>query len=246
DVAANGRIVRHLGGAALGAKNPPPPFRPGLSQSIEWDGTDDIGKPVADARCTVRVRLGLTAEFDRFIGWKSAPPLNYGLINGLAVTPDRKVYVLSISRDAPRSGRSENRLWVMSKEGKYLKTLYPFPASKDPQKLPGVDFLSSEKGRLEPRIYDRVCISSLPQMRAANRQTMAVTADGRLVFTNGWGTELYAFGPRSLMVMQTDGSIPRERLDGPTFGKGIKAGYSHLALSPDQKSVYVAGIAVSL
>ncbi len=245
-VAGDGKIVRHLGGAALGAKNPPPPpFKPGLSQVIEWDGKDDRGKPVAAAGLKVRVRLGLKAGFDRFIGWSDSPPLDKSCVNGIAVTPDRKVYVMSISRDAPRSGRSENRLWVMSPEGKYLKTLYPYPATMDPAKLSGVDFLSDEKNRLQPRVYDRVCISTLPQMRAVNRQTMDVTSDGRIVFMSGWGTELYSFGPRSIMIMKSDGSIPRERLDGPTFGKGIKAGYNHLGLAPDEKSVYVCGMKVA-
>ncbi|MHC4914878.1 MAG: SMP-30/gluconolactonase/LRE family protein, partial [Planctomycetota bacterium] len=244
-----GKIVRHLGGASLAAKNPPPPFKPGLSQAIEWDGRDDRGKKAEGGPFSVRVRLGLKAEFDRFIGWTQSPPLGYDLVNALVVTPDRKIYVISISRDAPRSGRSENRIVVLSPEGKYLKTLYPYPATMDPAKLRGVDFMSAEKNRLQPRVYDRVCVSTLPQMRAVNRQTMDVTSDGRLVFASGWGTELYSFGPRALMVMKTDGSIPRERLDGPNFGpgtsSGVKAGYTHLALSPDEKSVYLCGLAAS-
>ena len=81
-VDAKGKIVRHLGGAALGAKNPPPPpFRPGLDQSVEWDGKADAGRqilslskgrPVASAGCRARVRLGMKAAFDRFIGWDDA------------------------------------------------------------------------------------------------------------------------------------------------------------------------------
>ncbi len=242
-VAGDGKVVRHLGGAALGAKNPPPPpFKPGLSQAIEWDGKDDRGKPVAGPGFKVRVRLGMKAGFDRFIGWKNTPPMNYSLINGLAVARDRKVYVMSISRDLPRSGRAENRLWVMSPEGKYLKTIYPYPASMDPAKLRGADFLSKEKNRLQPRIYDRVVISSLPRMRGITRQSMAMTSDGRLVFTNGWGTELYGFGPRAMMMMKTDGSIPRERIEGPIIKQGKWAGFLHLALAPDEKSAYVCGL----
>ncbi len=238
---AGNKVVRHLGGAALGAKkDPPPPFKPGLEQSIEWDGKDDAGKPVKGAK--VRVRLGMKVGFDRFIGWKKTPPLNYGLINGLAVTPDRKVLVVSSSDDLPRAPRAETRLWVMSKEGKYLKTLYPHPATMDPAKLRGVDFLSTEKNRLKPRVCDRVLAATLPRMRGLTRQTMAMTSDGRMVFTNGWGAELYGFGPRTMMIMNADGSIPRERIDGPIIGKGTWAGYLHLALAPDEKSAYLCGL----
>ena len=42
---AKGKVVRHLGAAALGAKKATPPFGPGLSQSIPWDMLDDAGKP---------------------------------------------------------------------------------------------------------------------------------------------------------------------------------------------------------
>ncbi len=243
---AKGNVVRRLGGAALGAKKPPPPpFAPGLSQSVSWDGKDDAGRPAKGGPFKARVRLGLKAGFDRFIGWEGAPPMNVATVNGIAVGPDRKVYVICIDTMAPAAGRSENRVWVMSPKGKFLGTLYPYSAKTDPAKLRGADFLSSEKNRLRPRIYDRVCPSYLPQMRAVNRQTMACTSDGRLVFTNGWATELYAFGPRCIMVMNTDGTIPRERIDGPNFGKGIKPGYAHLALSPDGKTAYVCGMKVS-
>jgi len=55
---AGGKVVRRLGAAALGAKKAPPsPFQAGLSQSIVWDGKDDLGRPVAGV--AVRVRLGL-------------------------------------------------------------------------------------------------------------------------------------------------------------------------------------------
>ncbi len=244
---ADGKIVRHLGSAALGAENPAQPFKPGLSQTLEWDGKDDTGKPAKGTK--VRVRLGLKTEFDRFIGWKGHPPLNNALVNGMAVTPDRNVYVMGSSHDEPRAARSENRVWVMSKEGKYVKTVYPPSAADDPATFRGVDFLSDKKNRLKPRIYDRICISTFPQMRAVTRQTMSVTSDGRLVFFSGWGTELYSFGPRAILVMKTDGSIPRERIDGPNFGpgtaSGVRAGHAHLALSPDGKKAYVCGMNTS-
>jgi DNA-binding beta-propeller fold protein YncE len=240
---AGGKVVRHLGAAALGGKNdPPPPFKAGLAQSVEWDLRDDAGKPARGGPFRARVRLGLSAGFDRFIGWEGAPPMDLATVNGLAVGPDRTVYVISIDTAAPAAGRSENRVWAMSPEGKYLRTLYPYSAKTDPAELRGADFLSAEPGRLEPRVYDRVCPSYLPQMRAVNRQSMACTPEGRLVFANGWATELYAFGPRCIMVMNPDGTIPRERIDGPDFAGGCKSGYAHLALSPDGKTAYVCGM----
>jgi len=44
---AQGKIVRHLAAGMLGGAKPPPaPLKSGLSQTIEWDMTDDTGKPV--------------------------------------------------------------------------------------------------------------------------------------------------------------------------------------------------------
>jgi NHL repeat len=243
-VNAANKVLRYLGGAALGAKNPPPPpFKTGLSQLVEWDGKDNRGKEISSqGGIRIRVRLGVKANFDRFIGWKGTPPFNLCGVNGLAVAPDRKLYVITIDTMAPAAGRSENRIFALTPDGKYAGTIYPYPAGVDPKKMRGVDFLEVAKDRVSPRIYDRACPSYLPGMRAINRQTMACTSDGRLVFASGWAVELYGFGPRGLLVMNTDGTIPRERVNGPTIEKGCWAGYLHVALSPDDKNAYVCGI----
>jgi sugar lactone lactonase YvrE len=241
-VDAGGKVVRHLGSAALGAKNPPPPFTAGLAQSILWDRKDDAGRPVGGGMFRARVRLGLAASFDRFIRSRQGPSLGHCSINGLAVTPDRRLIVLFIDGIPPMAGRTENRICVLSRDGRYERTIYPFAASADPQALRGVDFLSAAPGRLAPRVYDRICISYLPFMRALPRQTMATTADGRLVLTSGWGTELYRFGPRKVLVMNADGTIPRQRLDGPVLAEGVNAGFPHLAVSPDAATVYACGL----
>ncbi len=63
-----GRVVRHLASGVLG-KNAPYPFRQGsLGQTIEWDGTDDMGQTVPEG-CSVRVSLGLKPVVERNILW---------------------------------------------------------------------------------------------------------------------------------------------------------------------------------
>src|SRR5262245_13174332 len=70
---ADGNVVRHLAAGVLGAKNPPPePLKEGLSQSIEWDGRDDSGKPVPAGQFKVRVRAGMTPTFGRIIVIRAA------------------------------------------------------------------------------------------------------------------------------------------------------------------------------
>ncbi|HOX05421.1 MAG TPA: hypothetical protein PK280_03385 [Planctomycetota bacterium] len=237
----DGRIVRHLGAGVLGA-NAPEPFRKGtLAQSVVWDRRDDAGKPVTGP-CTARVRLGLRAGFDRFIGPDAAALANWVSPAGLAVDSKGNLLVLGSSGAAPLAARTENCLIAISREGKYLKRLYPFSAKTATDKLRGVDLLSSQPGRIEPRVYEQVCTAFLPQFQALARQTVAITADDRLVIASGWATELYGFGPRGLMVLNADGSVPRERVDGPVLLQGCNSGYLHMAAHPDGKSVYVCGL----
>jgi hypothetical protein len=250
-VGAEGRVVRHLAAGALGGPKPPPaPLEPGLVQSLVWDRKDDAGRPVT-AACRVRVRLGVGFKFDRFVidpgAGNAAGPILPDLVtcekNALAVDSRGNIHVLLTYGTAGLAGRTENRLIVLSPQGKYLRSLVPFRASTPARKLRGVDFVSAEPGRLHPRVYERVCTSLLPKFESLPLQTMAITGDDRLVLTSGWRTELYGFGQRSVLVMGADGSIPRSRLNGPVLGEKITGGFAHVGVSPDGKHAYVTGLA---
>ena len=60
---AGGKVVRHLVSGVLGPKAPAP-LKPGLAQSIEWDGKADWGKPAPAGPFRVRVTLGMGAAYD--------------------------------------------------------------------------------------------------------------------------------------------------------------------------------------
>ena len=247
---AKGAIVRHLAAGVLG-DNAPEPLAKGLKQSLLWDGKDDAGRPASGGPFKARVRLGLGAAFDRFIldpkegkpAGPIVPGLAYGDKNGLAVDSRGNLHVLLTYGTAGIAGRTENRLVVLSPEGKYLRSAVPFRASTPREKLAGVDFVSDEPGRLHPRVYERVCTTVLPQFESLPPQTMAMTADDRLVLTSGWATELYGFGPRSLLVINADGGIPRERFNGPVLVNGVASGIAHVGVSPDGRHAYVTGLA---
>ena len=74
------------------------------------------------------------------------------------------------------------------------------------------------------------------------RQTMTITDDDRLVLASGWQTELYGFGPRALIVLKTDGSVPRKKPNGPILMAGVRGGYLHIAAAPGNRYVYVCGL----
>lgn len=244
-VGTDGTVLRHLGAAALGRNATPPPFQPGLAQSLVWDRKDDAGQDVSGGAYAFRVQVGLQPRFDRYIGWDENPPFAQCAILGFAVAKDGSFCTILGNVIPGMTGHSETRLCAFSKDGEYQGTIYPFPATADPKNYPGVSFFSEAPNRLAPRVYDRGCVSLLPHLRAVTRQTMAMAPDGRLVFVSGWMTETYRVGPRSILIMNRDGTIPRARFEGPALvAEPVTAGFTHLGLSPDGKTAYVCGLQV--
>src|SRR5205823_13582926 len=128
---ADGKIVRHLAAGVLG-KNPPEPLKANaLAQSLEWDGKDDHGKPVAGKGFKVRVQLGMKPEFDRFLLHN---PEASGEVSAVAVGPGGSLYVFH--KDGTANGNmGGHKIKVYNREGKHQKVLLPFPADIDPRKV---------------------------------------------------------------------------------------------------------------
>src|SRR5215831_5446740 len=123
-----GNTVRSLAAGVLGAKNPPPdPLKPGLAQSLEWDGKGDWNLPVGSGPYKARVRAGMGVKFGRMVG---DSPYNFRemICSGMAVDPKNgDLYYLA------RRGRDASlfTLRVYDRAGKYLRELLPYPAALD-------------------------------------------------------------------------------------------------------------------
>ncbi len=222
-----GKVIRHLASGVLG-KNAPSPFTQGsLSQSLEWDGKDDDGKP-APAGCTVRVSLGLDARFDKLETW--------ALLSGikpLAVGAEGEIYAAS----AGLTGA----IHVFGKDGAYVRTVFPPPAAQpDDGKITAEKFggaiawNKTLKGDCVPRRYRfgggfDFGIARFPDF-FSNLCAGAVTADGKLCV-------LYSGRSSALFLIDTrDGSCaPGGVVD---LGKMATDG---MAASPDGKWLYFAG-----
>jgi hypothetical protein len=149
----DGKIVRHLASGVLG-KNAPWPFQQdSLTQKLEWDGQDDMGKPVP-ASCRIRVSLGLRAKFERNIAWNPY------------FVPSRK------EAPAPFVGRGANdELFLLVandhriaegrvfKDGRYVRTFWP-PAAGDLEKV--VQAFSDKRFRGHYRLVKTVWGDSVP------------------------------------------------------------------------------------
>src|SRR5688572_10298497 len=123
---AAGKVLRHLVAGVLGS-NPPSPLRPGLSQSVEWDGLADYGKPAGPGPFRVRVALGLGAEYDRDV---LNDTQSLSRICSIAAGPDGMLYMITrIGTSGPNWKGC--RLIAFNRDGTYARTILPPPAGLD-------------------------------------------------------------------------------------------------------------------
>ncbi len=238
---AKGAVVRHLAAGLLGRNAPPPLKKDSLAQDLLWDRNDDVGQPAVGGPFRIRVRLGMAPSFDRLIG---ASPSALGGVCGLAVAPNGELVVITLAGNA-HSGDATTLCKVFSREGKYLRTIMPYPASVFPDKVKGFGVLDlGAKGRY-PFVHhgENRCI--YPLARQALPQTPVVTPDGRFIQTvigwqNGGITEGGSGLVCPLAISVLDGSSPDSGVLGPVLTRG--SGYVHLAVSPDGQTFYAAGL----
>src|SRR5262245_54166812 len=122
---AAGKVVRHLAAGVLGKKTPPPePLKPGLDQTLLWDGTDDQGKPAVAGPFKVRVRGGMRVEFGRLVG-DSPYNFNETMCRGLAVDANGDLYLMGLKA---RDG-AVFYLRVYDRQGKFLREILPYPSN---------------------------------------------------------------------------------------------------------------------
>ena len=251
---ANGRIVRHLAGGALG-KNAPEPLQPdSLQQSIVWNGKDDDGVPAASARAPmtndaaqppttasplyaapfhVRVGLGLKASYagHAFAATNQLGPNMVENVLGLTAGPDGKLYVLDGCGGMVWGGSS--RVLVFRRDGAYERAIKPFPSTLPVEKARGAGAFTNAFGGFNPLIQSVQGLTFYPVEVVAHQPAM--TADGQLVL---------AMRNTRLAILARDGGIPHPTFAGPVLGGGVSYGsYPVFVAAADSKSVYAAGLA---
>jgi len=236
-----GKIVRHLASGVLG-KNAPRPFKQGsLSQSIEWDGKDDLGKP-APSGCRVRVSLGLKANLDRFLGWsRKAMPVKS--VAGIACGPGGEVFVLTEAHEGSGLQSTTLNLYVFGRDGSYLRRLLPPANHLPPGKSTVFRWLKTTWGTNVPwRAHSYIMHSVVRNQRWANvsKQTPVVTPNGKFVFLvpDDLGGKTYSLAQVDIKDGSTPpGSIVKVKFEGGSPGRETL----HMAASPDGKWLYIGG-----
>src|SRR5262245_55357699 len=146
---AAGKPVRHLVAGVLG-KNPPAPLKPGsLSQSLEWDLKNDDGKPASGGPFNVRVRLGLKLELEEYL---FNHPGALGGIECLGVDGEGNVVVAS-NGGGVYYWNAVGLTRVYDRQGKYLRTITPFPSNLPFDKVKGTGAFQAD-GRIYPAFHE--------------------------------------------------------------------------------------------
>jgi len=226
---SKGAVVRHLAAGVLGGKNAPPaPLKPGLEQSLTWDGKDDLGKPAGDGPFQVRVRAGSGVKLGRFLG---DDPYTFGGINSVATDEDGRLYVMSFE-----GGLNQNMdtLRVFGADGGYLRTLLPFPADLQPERIKAAARWDAARKSFVPNNSR----SQLPHFYpwGGGARLVSASTKGGIVLT--FGTDVYR--------MDLDGGNVRGPF--PMWNKTAKLenpawNIPQLAVSPDGRYIYYANVA---
>lgn len=251
---AKGQVVRHLAAGVLGADTPaPPPLKPGLSQSLTWDGKGDYGLPVLkpDTRhatpFSLRVRAGMGVRLEKIVGGDpyafyskqsgQGDHFQWSLV-GLEAKSDGNVYVMG---NTIFYGGQVIRQYDAA--GNYIKTVFPPPAGKPIEEIQGWGINVRADGSFTLRNnngwqsswmgstpiaanYGKIVASLVP---APEKEKLALRIGSRFISVKTDGT-LKACKPEPLFG---NTNLPEGgRLRGPCY----------TALSPDREHLYVSGL----
>jgi hypothetical protein len=243
---AKGKVVRHLAAGVVGAGNPPPaPLKAGLSQSLEWDGKDDNGKqidgeppatakPPGEARLKLRVRAGMGVAFGRIIG--GSPYTGTG--ESIALDEKGNLYVMmQIYNGHSDAGIITRHVRMFDRDGKYVKTLLPYPASTPPAKAAGMKLLDSGDPGLTPANMG----SMYPCFFAFGESMHHRVLGGALLFLHGKNR---AHKNAGIIAFKLDGSNKIEKRRLMWSKKVPLSGYikAQLAFSGDGRYAYISSV----
>jgi len=246
---ADNKVACHLAAGVLGGQKPPPePLKPGLSQSIEWDGKDDFGKPAGGGPFKVRVRAGMKPVFDGFVG---ASPyalctVRYAPVRGMVVDGQGNLYV----REEAYNGGGSTDIRVFDRSGKYLRTVMPYPANLKKEDAvpfglvgaPGEYLVPRNQGSLWAYLYESKPKGYSRSYGPLTLKLGAVTPDGTLLLID----ESFRVLCR---VRGSDGGAVGGVFGESLWPQGDKrfpdycgiGGSPAMALGPDGKTLYLTG-----
>ncbi|MHC4916665.1 MAG: flagellar hook assembly protein FlgD, partial [Planctomycetota bacterium] len=232
-----GRIVRHLAAGALG-KNAPKPFRPGLAQSLEWDGRADYGKEAGPGPFKVRVALGLGAKYDKVV---ISDPGTIESVSGLAVGPDGTVYAM-VSCGGTSKHWTGRQMLAFNRDGSYQRMVMPWPSGLKRERVEGFGVFELD-GRPAPLIHDVKGHSFYPAITGRKAGVAVLPSGVILTLTGQANSRPWKTRPvNSIGAVDSKGGAPWGGYCGPSL-PGSFAERSFITVSSDSQWAYFDGLA---
>ena len=229
-----GKVVRHLAAGVLGANAPGPLKAGSLEQELAWDGRDDEGKKLPAGPYRAHVGLGLGATFERIIGWRPG----VGRVRGIAAGPGGQLYVATGGASVDH-GWGNASIRVYGRDGRYVRQAYPYASTLPVEAMRGARAIPLADGTWLPIIFNALNHSWLPESPALCDQQAVVTKRGDILLAN---MPMRGMGQgRRLLKISAAGGAPADML-GPKITRYSISGEMYMALSPDEKHVYVTGL----
>ncbi|MBL8025301.1 MAG: hypothetical protein JNL74_02760 [Fibrobacteres bacterium] len=252
---ADSTVVRHLAGGLLGT-NPPSPFTANSkAQRITWDGKNDYGVAVSNAAThLVRVRGGMRlspnkiAGGDPYASYVETQTGNglYAYNGGLDVGTDGTVFCSG----RPISGGAAY-LRQYSPKGEYIKTIFPLPGGKSSAEIGGWGVYPVDGTTWAPAIdhFKWISQTTSPLKQSVNTQEplmLPIHGPNELALLD-IATNQYT-ASYSIFTFNSDGTLPSAQrkplvlTPQPIGAANTTGGTPFVALTPDKKSFYFAGL----
>lgn len=241
---SEGDIIRHLVSGVLGDNAPEPLQWNSKKQTLIWDSKNDQGDYVKDKESVVvRVSLGLKPAYEKPLFW--SPHKRFGSYAPIMCSTPEGMYV--------SEGYTVDTVRLFDHEGKYVRTVFPFPANKLDQVVGLEKHTVLQTGQSLPKKFG---MQQAALLTSGNSSLLG----NHLKFGGGIAaTAMAVQGDRMALTflnlnrLKTDGSTGGLPLKGPATGFVVPAstliyqqgplelGPTSAAFSPDGKTVYVTG-----
>jgi hypothetical protein len=230
-----GQVVCHLAAGVVGY-NAPTPFQKGLKQTLFWEFTNDFGQKVSKTDSyKVDIKVGMDLKYDKII---VGDPQKLSVVLGMNLDKDGNLIVLNETK-----GHGHYRSYhiiMYDRNGKFKQEILPPSSTLDYESVKGVSPIRLTDKKWMPVMYKPMLHAYIPQLPALKRQAPIISKNGEIYLVNSI-TEVLLNFPHRIIKIGLDGSV-KENYLGPILSEEFIGGTTSLALSNDEKTIFVTGL----